>query len=86
MSDQLAVYQVAVQVSKGVNVTVVPETLTFDKKNSKRQFTVSIAADFAGIGTSTPNNKYTGGYGYLSWIEIDGKHVVRSPIMAAYAP
>ncbi|XAR64667.1 Cucumisin [Bertholletia excelsa] len=67
-----SVYKATVKLSVGLNVTVVPNTLSFDKVNQKRSFKVVVRGEFAkdkGWMLST----------VLEW--RDFMHRVRSPIL-----
>ncbi|XP_057975752.1 subtilisin-like protease SBT3 [Malania oleifera] len=58
----------------GFRVTVVPEKLNFRKKFDKQRFMLSIEGPKV--------MKETLAYGFLSWVDYEGKYVVRSPIVA----
>ncbi|KAJ0976884.1 hypothetical protein J5N97_012358 [Dioscorea zingiberensis] len=77
-------YQAAVRTSKGMKVVVKPQTLVFDGFNSTQEFTVRVDIDLS--KSTRKQSEYLGNYGYLSWYEIGGKHVVTSPIVSAFAP
>ncbi|KAJ0976885.1 hypothetical protein J5N97_012359 [Dioscorea zingiberensis] len=77
-------YQAAVRTSKGMKVVVKPQTLIFDGLNSTQEFTVRVDIDLS--KSTRKQSEYLGNYGYLSWYEIGGKHVVTSPIVSAFAP
>ncbi|XP_074328116.1 subtilisin-like protease SBT3 [Apium graveolens] len=66
---------------KGMHVVVQPSTITFSGKYSTAEFNMTVTIDL----NQSPNSDYFGNYGYLSWNEINGKHVVRSPIISAIA-
>lgn len=67
-------YGASVTAMKGFEVEVVPNKLVFEKEGEKLRFKVSIR------GPSLMNE--TVAFGYLSWVDSEGKHVVRSPIVA----
>ncbi|XP_058763096.1 subtilisin-like protease SBT3 [Vicia villosa] len=58
---------------KGFNISVIPNKLVFNKKNEKISFKLKIEGSII-----TQNDEVV--FGYLTW--EDGKHVVRSPIVA----
>ncbi|KAF5197893.1 Subtilisin-like protease SBT1.3 [Thalictrum thalictroides] len=82
VADYQSVYRAAVGYPSGMKVVVKPTTLTFGSKYSKAEFTMEVEIDLSGHGTDTD---YIGNYGYLNWYELNGKHVVRSPIVSAFA-
>ncbi|PIA56499.1 hypothetical protein AQUCO_00700679v1 [Aquilegia coerulea] len=82
VADSPSVYRAAVGYPSGMKVVVEPATLTFGSKYSKAEFTMEVEIDLSGHGTDTD---YIGNYGYLNWYEQNGKHVVRSPIVSAFA-
>ncbi|GFY89590.1 putative endonuclease or glycosyl hydrolase [Actinidia rufa] len=77
------VYHAVVKAPSGMKVVVEPSTIAFTGKYSKARFDVTVEVD---IGDAGPTSDYIVNYGYLSWNEVNGTHVVRSPIVAAYAP
>jgi hypothetical protein len=77
-------YSVAVTAPAGMKVTVTPETLSFGGKGSKQSFTVTMQV--SQVKRSSDDHNYIGNYGFLSWNQVGGKHVVRSPIVSAFAP
>ncbi|KAB1220204.1 Subtilisin-like protease [Morella rubra] len=67
-------YVARVTPMKGVHVSVTPDKLVFEEKNENHGFKLSIEgprrlADFVV-------------FGFLSWVDTAGKHVVRSPMVA----
>ncbi|KAL5714143.1 hypothetical protein ACHQM5_016144 [Ranunculus cassubicifolius] len=82
VSDSQSVYHAAIQATTGMKVTVQPSTLAFGGKYSKAEFTVEVEVD---VGGNRLESDYIGKYGYLIWHEVNGKHVVRSPIVSAFA-
>ncbi|PIA56498.1 hypothetical protein AQUCO_00700678v1 [Aquilegia coerulea] len=82
VADSQSVYRAAIGYPSGMKVVVKPTTLTFGSKYSKAEFTMEVEIDLSGYGTDT---NYIGNYGYLNWYEQNGKHVVRSPIVSAFA-
>ncbi|KAF8714735.1 hypothetical protein HU200_027254 [Digitaria exilis] len=78
-----AKYSVSVAAPAGMKVTVSPTTLSFGGKGSKLPFTVTVQV--SQVKRSSDEYSYIGNYGLLSWNEVGGKHVVRSPIVSAFA-
>lgn len=68
-------YAAKVTSMEGFQVKVVPQTLSFREKSEKQSYKVSIE----GPKTMKEN---TVAFGYLTWVEVGGGHVVRSPIVA----
>ncbi|PQQ14339.1 subtilisin-like protease SBT1.9 [Prunus yedoensis var. nudiflora] len=67
-------YVASVTPLKGFEVGVVPNTLKFKKEGEKLSFVLSIKGP--------RRTKETVAFGYLTWAESGGKHVVRSPVVA----
>lgn len=79
-----AKYNATVTAPAGMKVTVTPETLSFGGQGSKQSFTVTVQV--SQVKRSSDDYNYIGNYGFLSWNEVGGgKHVVRSPIVSAFA-
>ncbi|KAE9457166.1 hypothetical protein C3L33_10928, partial [Rhododendron williamsianum] len=68
-------YTAKVTAMEGFKVKVVPEKLVFRERSEKQSYKVSIE------GPKTMKED-TVAFGYLTWVEIEGDHVVRSPIVA----
>ncbi|XP_057794459.1 subtilisin-like protease SBT3 [Salvia miltiorrhiza] len=70
-----ATYKVKVEEPKNATVIISPKTLVFRKKYDKQSYSVSIRY--------TRNNEIEleTTDGSLTWIEVNGKHTVRSPIV-----
>ncbi|KAL4183584.1 hypothetical protein AMTRI_Chr11g98980 [Amborella trichopoda] len=83
VQDSPAVYHAVVEAPIGMNVTVEPQALSFGPKGSTQAFTLRVEVDLGGM---RPESNYIGNYGHLSWIDKEQKHVVRSPIVSAFAP
>ncbi|KAH9695491.1 subtilisin-like protease SBT1.9 [Citrus sinensis] len=83
VDDTSSVNTAAVKAPAGMKVVVQPETATFDRKYSKAEFNLTLSIDL-GI-TVSPKCNYLGNFGYLTWHENIGKHMVRSPIVSAFA-
>ncbi|KAL8264717.1 hypothetical protein R6Q59_022847 [Mikania micrantha] len=67
----------------GMNVVVKPSTIFFEGTYSKAKFEVSVDVDISGAPPTYSG--YFGNCGYLSWHEVNGTHVVTSPIVSAIA-
>ncbi|XP_006652296.2 subtilisin-like protease SBT1.7 [Oryza brachyantha] len=78
-----AKYAVSVTPPAGMKVTVAPTTLSFGGKGSQQGFTVTVQV--SQVKRSRGGDNYIGNYGFLSWNEVGGQHVVRSPIVSAFA-
>ncbi|KAL6652902.1 hypothetical protein ACP70R_011827 [Stipagrostis hirtigluma subsp. patula] len=78
-----AKYSVSVTAPPGMKVTVTPQALSFGAKGSKQAFTVTVQVSQVKKGSDDYN--YIGNYGFLSWKEVGGSHVVTSPIVSAFA-
>ncbi|KAL4581191.1 hypothetical protein LXL04_017401 [Taraxacum kok-saghyz] len=65
----------------GMKVVVKPSTIFFKGKDSTAKFEMTVDVDI----TDAPPTVYGyyGNSGYLSWHEVNGSHVVRSPIVSA---
>ena len=72
----LATYMVSVKAPKSLVVSVSPRTLVFKKKYEKQSYTVTIRCK------RNEDEVFT--HGELVWIEKNGKHRVRSPILASF--
>ncbi|KAI3755404.1 hypothetical protein L1987_55202 [Smallanthus sonchifolius] len=77
-------YQVEVSTpATGMNVVVKPSTIFFEGKYSTAKFEVIVDVDITHAPPTYAG--YFGNCGYLSWREVNGTHVVRSPIVSAIA-
>ncbi|GMH04026.1 hypothetical protein Nepgr_005865 [Nepenthes gracilis] len=74
VGDGVFTYAAQVTPIDGLELSVEPERLVFRKKYDKARFKLSIK------GPRLIKKKVV--YGSLSWIDIEGKYVVRSPIVA----
>ncbi|PIA56501.1 hypothetical protein AQUCO_00700681v1 [Aquilegia coerulea] len=83
VADSHSVYRAAIWAPSNMKVVVKPMTLTFETKHSKAEFTMEVEVD-AAEGYRTESGHIIN-YGYLSWHEVNGNHVVRSPIVSAFA-
>ncbi|KAF0893820.1 hypothetical protein E2562_029705 [Oryza meyeriana var. granulata] len=78
-----AKYALSVTAPAGMKVTVTPATLSFGGKGSKQGFSVTVQV--SQVKRSRDGDNYVGNYGFLTWNEVGGQHVVRSPIVSAFA-
>ncbi|KAM0066880.1 putative tripeptidyl-peptidase II [Helianthus debilis subsp. tardiflorus] len=67
----------------GMNVVVKPSMIFFEGKYSTAKFEVIVDVDIS--GATRIKGGYFGNSAYLSWLEVNGHHVVRSPIVSAIA-
>ncbi|XP_076954053.1 subtilisin-like protease SBT1.7 [Bidens hawaiensis] len=68
---------------RGMNVVVKPSMIFFTQRYSTAKFEVIVDVDIS--GDATTKDGYFGNSGYLSWHEVNGSHVVRSPIVSVIA-
>ncbi|KAL2232535.1 subtilisin-like protease SBT1.9 [Sesamum indicum] len=68
-----ATYKVKVKRPKDSVITVSPEKLVFQKKNEKQRFSLTIRYK--------SYDEYVINHGSITWVEENGKHNVRSPIV-----
>ncbi|KAI9182817.1 hypothetical protein LWI28_029166 [Acer negundo] len=84
VADGSSIYRAMVNAPEGMKVVVQPETISFGGKYSKAEFNMTVSIN---LGTdASPQSDYIGNFGFLSWYEVNGKHMVRSPIVSAFAP
>ncbi|XP_055808490.1 subtilisin-like protease SBT3 [Solanum dulcamara] len=72
-----AKYKVKVKAPKNSTVSISPQTLVFEKKNQKQDYTLTIR--YKGIAIDQAQS------GSITWVEENGHHTVRSPIVVAPA-
>ncbi|KAH7867450.1 hypothetical protein Vadar_033589 [Vaccinium darrowii] len=77
-----SVYTAEVEAPPGMKIVVQPQTISFSQKHSTAEFKLTVKIQF-GQG---PQSNYDGAYGFLSWMEANGTHVVRSPVVSAFLP
>ncbi|XP_057503548.1 subtilisin-like protease SBT3 [Actinidia eriantha] len=77
-----SVYAAEVVMPTGMKIVVQPMTISFTEKYSRDGFNLTVEIDLG----QRPRSYYNGKYGYLSWYEVNGTHVVRSPIICAFSP
>ncbi|CAI9115795.1 OLC1v1016789C1 [Oldenlandia corymbosa var. corymbosa] len=75
VGDGEAVYKAQVTSPKGSLVNVYPETLVFGQKYDKQSYSLSIKYK--------ADHNMTVTFGSITWVEENGKHTVRSPIVVA---
>jgi subtilisin family serine protease len=84
VADNSSVYRAVISAPQGMKALVQPTTLIFSGKNSKAEFNMTVEIDLEAASV-TPQSDYFGNYGFLSWYEVNGRHVVRSPVVSAIA-
>ncbi|XP_023754746.1 subtilisin-like protease SBT1.7 [Lactuca sativa] len=67
----------------GMIVVVKPATIVFEERYSTAKFEITVDVDITHAPPTYAG--YYGNSGYLSWQEVNGTHVVRSPIVSATA-
>ncbi|XP_047980333.1 subtilisin-like protease SBT3 [Salvia hispanica] len=72
-----ATYKVKVKKPKDTVITVSPERLIFRKKNEKRSYSLTIRYQ--------TYEEYVINHGSITWIEQNGNHTVRSPVVVTPA-
>ncbi|XP_052179537.1 subtilisin-like protease SBT3 [Diospyros lotus] len=77
-ADSNSVYRVQVVVPSDMKIAVQPSEIYFPGKYSKVEFNLTVEID---LGHSSESD-YNGTYGFLSWCEVNGTHVIRSPIVS----
>ncbi|KAK4428943.1 Subtilisin-like protease SBT3 [Sesamum alatum] len=75
VGDGAATYKVKVKEPNGSTITVSPQTLVFRKKYEKQSYSLTIRYK--------SNNEFVITDGSITWIEENGKHIVRSPIVVS---
>lgn len=77
IGEKRATYEAKLRGMKGLKVRVKPKKLEFKRKNQKLSFKLKIAGS---VRVKTETDVV---YGYLSWAEVGGGHIVQSPIVVA---
>ncbi|XP_060176888.1 subtilisin-like protease SBT3 [Lycium barbarum] len=72
-----AKYKAKVRAPKNSRISISPRTLVFEKKNQKQDYTLTIR--YKGIADDQAQS------GSITWVEENGHHTVRSPIVVAPA-
>ncbi|KAL2232537.1 subtilisin-like protease SBT1.9 [Sesamum indicum] len=75
VGDGAATYKVKVKEPNGSTITVSPQTLVFRKKYEKQSYSLTIRY--------RSNSEFVITDGSITWIEENGKHTVRSPIVVS---
>ncbi|KAL0432548.1 UNVERIFIED_CONTAM: Subtilisin-like protease SBT3 [Sesamum latifolium] len=75
VGDAVTSYKVHVTAPSGSTVTVYPTTLVFGQKYEKQSYSLTIQYKSNNTGAIT--------FGSITWIEDNGKHSVRSPIVVS---
>lgn len=84
VAESSSAYHAVVNAPASMTVIAHPSTISFAGKYSKAEFSLTVSIN---LGHATlPQSDYIGNYGFLSWYEIGGEHVVKSPIVSAFAP
>ncbi|KAK2665097.1 hypothetical protein Ddye_003671 [Dipteronia dyeriana] len=83
VADGSSIYRAMVNAPEGMKVVVQPATISFAGKYSKAVFNMTVSIS---LGTNAIPHDFIGNFGFLSWYEVNGKHMVRSPIVSAFAP
>ncbi|XP_059652890.1 subtilisin-like protease SBT3 [Cornus florida] len=81
--DSPSTYRAVVKAPSGMEVVVQPPMVSFAGKYSKAEFNITIKVT---VEDANPQSDSLVNYGYLSWNDVNGRRMVRSPIVAAYAP
>ncbi|XP_002518750.2 subtilisin-like protease SBT1.6 [Ricinus communis] len=84
VADTASVYSAVVETPPGMKAVVQPTTVVFTGKYSKAEFNLTVEINLEADNV-TPESDYFGNYGFLWWYEVNGTHVVRSPIVSAIA-
>ncbi|KAL9688017.1 hypothetical protein QQ045_032429 [Rhodiola kirilowii] len=89
VADAVTSYRAAVASPVGMKVAVQPNIISFVGKLGTAEFTMTVEIDVGSNGSNEeahPMSDYIGNFGYLSWVEINGTHVVRSSIVSVHMP
>ncbi|XP_073126901.1 subtilisin-like protease SBT3 [Henckelia pumila] len=74
VGEENSVYVANLTAINGFKVSVSPDRLEFTKKYEKKSYKLSLE------GPKLTNDSLV--YGFLTWVQVGGKHEVRSPIVA----
>ncbi|KAK3169146.1 hypothetical protein Dsin_000050 [Dipteronia sinensis] len=84
VADCSSIYRAMVNAPEGMKVVVQPSTISFAGTYSKAEFNITVSIN---LGTDTsPQSDYIEIFGFLSWYEVNGQHMVRNSIVSAFAP
>ncbi|KZV31045.1 subtilisin-like protease-like [Dorcoceras hygrometricum] len=75
VGNGVATYRYKLETPHGSTIKVSPETLVFRKKNEKLSYSLTIRY------RSSSDSEVT--YGSITWVEVNGLHKVRSPIVVS---
>ncbi|KAF2321117.1 hypothetical protein GH714_034080 [Hevea brasiliensis] len=84
VADTASIYNAVVEAPPGMKVAVQPSTVNFPGKYSKAVFNLTVEINLE-VDSVARQSDYFGNYGFLSWNEVNGTHVIRSPIVSAIA-
>ncbi|KAJ9159553.1 hypothetical protein P3X46_025056 [Hevea brasiliensis] len=84
VADTASIYNAVVEAPPGMKVVVQPSTVNFPGKYTKAEFNLTVEINLE-VDSVAPQSDYFGNYGFLSWNEANGTHVIRSPIVSAIA-
>ncbi|CAN0924622.1 Subtilisin-like protease SBT3 [Linum grandiflorum] len=77
VADGGSVYRGVLETPSGMKAVVEPSVISFEGRYSTAAFNLTVDVVL--------ESDYIGNYGFLSWVEVNGTHVVRSPIVSAIA-
>lgn len=83
VADTRSAYTAKLKAPVGMTATVEPARLSFAGKFSKAEFSLTVNINLG--NAFSPKSNFLGNFGYLTWHEVQGKHMVRSPIVTAFA-
>ncbi|EXC21741.1 Subtilisin-like protease [Morus notabilis] len=66
----------------GSIIKVTPESLVFGKKNEEKSYTLTITSDVYKKRSHVRHNRSVA-FGDIIWVEENGNHIVRSPIVVS---
>ncbi|KAF8377561.1 hypothetical protein HHK36_030943 [Tetracentron sinense] len=73
VGDGASTYRAKLTLPNGFSISVTPDTLVFREKYEKLSFVLSVM--------DSPPREGTVSYGSLVWVDDEGEHTVRSPIV-----
>ncbi|CAN0924625.1 Subtilisin-like protease SBT3 [Linum grandiflorum] len=77
VADGGSVYRGVLETPSGMKAVVEPSVISFEGRYSTAAFNLTVDVVL--------ENGFGEDYGFLSWVEVNGTHVVRSPIVSAIA-
>ncbi|CAN0924617.1 Subtilisin-like protease SBT3 [Linum grandiflorum] len=84
VADGGSVYRGVLETPSGMKAVVEPSVISFEGRYSTAAFNLTVDVVLEN-GFGEGKSDYIGNYGFLSWVEVNGTHVVRSPIVSAIA-